>query len=268
MDAIAVLSNGMRLYNEPLARGLACMAGMVPTHELPISETNTEQALADVIREGGFGFFVCRTPRPGLWTFQRGIDGITKMPWGHAGLLIGGEVGVAARARKPSMIMPKPSPRWPNRASWQPPIIVEGIPVNVLRHEIVESQGRVAINSLTAAVDKGEQIIIFTNPDWTMDQKIAMACEAYSWVGEPYDVFEIAKYCFPLVPNPNAMNVCSTLALKCLAAGGDPIKPWCSRHALDPEMIAPGHLFAYGADSHYDAHCIRCKYDDALAVPA
>jgi hypothetical protein len=68
----------------------------------------------------------------------------------------------------------------------------------------------------------------------------------------------------PLVPNPSSLKVCSTLVLTIIAAGDPTIKDWCVRHALNPEQIAPGHLFAYGSDTGCVPHAFGCAYADAL----
>ena len=119
---------------------------------------------------------------------------------------------------------------------------------------------------LRNSLNSGTQTILFTNPNWTREQKIAMAVEAYSWVGEPYDIFEVAHWVWPLVPNPSALKDCSTLVRQIIAAGDPGITDWCRLHGLDPELVAPGHVFAYGADQNDVPYCFGCTYTDALKV--
>ena len=242
------------------------MAGLVPTHEIPVVATDDDAVYRAIEATGGFGFGVTRTVKPGAPSFQRGIDGVTHSPWGHAVMLIGQEIGLRARAARPDLLKAVPSPRWQNTPPGHPVPMVGGIRPVPLRYEIVESQIKVSVADLTAAVGDGEQIIIFTNPAWTLEQKVAMACEAYSWVGEPYDVFEIARWVFPGVPNPAALKVCSSLVLAIIAAVDPDIKRWARMHGLDPELVAPRDIFAYGVDKRFDAHCFRCDLDSAVAA--
>jgi len=271
---LSILSSGIKLFKDDFWRGVGCMSGAIPTHEWPLSETDNEAILRAIEASGGFGFFVCRTPKPGLFGFQRAIDGVTRSGAGHAGLLIGGEIGMRARMTRPGLLIKKPSPRWKNSpthpdniaaghpwtwtADGRPVPWVEGIPATTQRFEIVESQVLVAINSLTASVDKGEQVIIFTNPKWSMKQKVAMACEAYSWVGEPYDPFEIGAWFLSWMINPSEIKACSTLVQKCISAGDQDINLWAKFHHLDPERVAPRDNLAYGIDRELKSWFIKC----------
>jgi hypothetical protein len=265
---MSMLASGIGLFKDDFWRGVGCMAGVVPTHEWPLVQHDHWKVCRDIEDAGGFGFFVCRTPKPGLATFQRAIDGVTRSGAGHAGLLIGEQIGALARIRRPGLMIPKTSSRWKNRPSYAPPIIIEGIATKPRRMEIVESQALVAVNSLTAAVDKGEQIIVFTNTKWTVDQKVAMAIEAYSWVGEPYDVFEIGSWFIPWMFNPKALKVCSTLVEKCVTAGDSDIDLWTRFHKLDVERVAPRDILAYGVDREMKSWCIRCDLPSVIKAEA
>jgi hypothetical protein len=281
-QVLSVLSNGITLFNDDFFRGIACMTGAVQCHELPDVKTDNNALMTSVERAGGFGFAVTRSVKPGLFSYQRGIDGVTRSCWGHTVVGIGEEVGYLARKSKPGLLIKKPSPRWNNSPTHpsnigrgmkitdttdgNPVPWVEGIKPEVKRLEIVESKIYVEVNSLSDKIEKGEQVIFFTNPNWTMDQKVAIACEAYSWVGEPYDIFEIANWVMPLVPNPAKLKACSTLALQCINAGDNSIKDWCKYHGLDPERVAPRDLFAWGADKNLPNFSFRCQYADALKV--
>lgn len=268
MNPLSILESGLKLFKDDTLRGLGCMAGLIPTHEWPIVQTDSERVMREIEAAGGFGFFVCRTPKPGLFGFQRAIDGMTRSGVGHAGMLIGGEVGMRARIVRPSLMIPKKNARWPKRPDWQPPITTEGIkPINQ-RLEIVESQFLVAINSLTSAVDKGEQVVVFTNQKWTMEQKVAMACEAYTLVGEPYDIFEVGRWFIPSMINPASLKVCSTLVQKCITAGDRDIDLWARFHHLDPELVAPRDNLAYGVDRELKSWCFRCDLPGVIAAEA
>lgn len=268
-SVLSVLDCGISLVKDDFWRGVACMSGAVKTHEWPVVETD-QAAFLDVLeREDVTGYFVCRksNPAPGL-SFQRGIDGATRSGAGHAGFLPGRQVARIVRARYPSLLVPKRNVRWPHRPSWQPDIITEGIPETVQRLEIVESQIKVAINSLTAAVDKKEQIIVFTDPRWTEEQKVQMAHEAYTWVGEPYDVLEIAAWVLRWMLNPKTMKACSTLTQHIIGTVDPAIDIWARFHRLDPELVAPRDLLAYGVDHDLRSWCSRCELSSVINTEA
>ena len=268
MDPILpyVFENGLTLFEDNLTRGLGCMAGIIPTHEIPVTKTDEKTILEAVNSSGGFGFAVTRTAKPGLVSYQRGIDGVTRSPWGHGIAIIGEDIGKAARMAKPGLLVPQPSTRWENLKEGYPKPLVGGIAPIPVPFECVESKALVSVTSLKNSLD--EQVIIFINPNWTREQKIAMACEAYSWVGEPYDIFEIGHWVMPFIPNPKNAKACSTLVLQIIAAGDPEIKSWCSRHALNPELIAPRDLFAYGVDKSFNAFGVNCTVRDAVNVLA
>lgn len=264
MQPISVLSNGVKLFNDDFWRGWAATIGLVPLHNLPIVETDNEILLNKIDNLGGFGFAVMRTPIDPPF-FQKQIDGVTRSPWGHCVMVLGEDVGMEARNRYPDLLLPKPSPRW--KASKGHPVPkVEGIRSKSSKYEIVESQAYITVSDLRHAVGRGEQVIFFTNPNWTMDQLINMAVEAYSWVGEPYDVFEIGSWIMSFVPNSKKLKVCSTLVGEIIAAENDSdICGWAYRHGLDMERFAPRDIFAYGSDHKDMQHvCFRCKFEDAL----
>lgn len=267
-NVLSMLDCGMSLVRDNFWRGLACMAGAVKTHEWPVVETDKDKFISDLEREDVTGYFVCRTPNPGKLTFQRAIDGATRSGAGHAGFLVGRQIAEIVRARYPSLLVPKVNARWPNRPPEQPDIITEGIPQAVQRLEIVESQLKVAINSLTAAVDKGEQVIVFTNPRWTEEQKVMMAREAYTWVGEPYDVLEIGAWFMRWMLNPKTMKVCSSLVQKIVATADRDIDIWARFHQLDSELVAPRDLLAYGVDRVLRSWCYRCGLPGVINTEA
>lgn len=272
MSLPITLSSGLTLVNDDFYRGLGCMAGIIPTHEITpafkVDDASIGNALAWLENSGGFGFAVTRYSKPPLFSYQRGIDGVTHSPWGHALMIIGENIGRAARLAKPSLLVPVPSQRWKNVAPGHPVPMIGGIPRKPAKFEVVESKAFVSVTQLEESLNEGTQTIIFTNPAWTREQKIAMAVEAYSWIGEPYDIFEIAHWVMPLVPNPAALKACSTLALKIIAAGDPYIKQWCVLHGLDPELVAPRDIFAYGVDMNYPAMGVGCTVADAIAVKA
>ena len=266
MSLPITLESGLTLFDDDFYRGLGCMAGLVKTHE--VKETKTD---ADVVRKwiddnGGFGFAVSRTVKPGLFSYQRGIDGVTRSPWGHSIMMIGEDIGKAARLAKPSVLIPAPSTRWKNVKPGYPVPMVGGIPVVPHKYECVESKALVAVTDIGYSMDAGEQMVIFINPAWTREQKIAMAVEAYGWVGEPYDIFEIAHWVMPLVPNPAALKACSTLVLQIINAGDPGIKQWCKLHDLDPELVAPRDIFAWGIDNKLPTSSVDCTVEDCLSA--
>jgi hypothetical protein len=269
VNALGYFANGVGIFDDDFYRGVGCMAGFIPTHEIPVVQTDNAAVLAAIDAAGGFGFAVTRLVKPGLFSFQRGIDGVTHSPWGHAVMLVGEAMGLAARVSNPGRVLLHKSERWVNTAPGYPDHLA-GLPMNkwkaASRYETVESKALVEATDLRDSLNPSTQTIVFTNPAWTPQQKLAMAIEAYSWVGEPYDVFEVAHWVAPLVPNPAALKDCSTLVLACIAAGDPGIKDWCRLHGLDPELVAPGHIFAYGADKGYGAHCFGCTMDGAMAA--
>lgn len=268
MSDVPILESGIKLLGNDFFNGLACMAGLTGTHEWPLIKTDKDLFFSDLEREDICGFFVCRTPNPGLFGYQRGIDGVTHSGAGHSGFLAGKKVAELVRIRRPSLLVPKVNARWKNRPVYHPPIITEGIPPKPQRLEIVESQFLVAINSLTASVDKGEQVIVFTNPLWTLEQKVAMACEAYTWVGEPYDVFEVGSWFLSWMFNPAQMNVCSTLVQKCVSAGDRDIDLWARFHKLNPDKVAPRDLLAYGVDRALRSWCYNTELPGVITAEA
>lgn len=265
MSAITTLINGLTLFNDSFWRGWGAVLGLVPLHHVPVVETDANSVLDAIDKSGGFGFGVMRNINPPF--YQKQIDGVTRSPWGHAVMLIGEKIGEAARREKPDLMDKKISHRW-NKSHNGPIPLIEGIDLYPNKFEIVESQMLVAVSDLTNAVQAGEQIVIFTNPNWTMEQKVNMALEAYSWVGEPYDVFEIAKYVIPIMFNPSKLKVCSSLVAKILTASGPAVRLWYARHGLNIEQTPPRDIFAYGSDCNFNNHCFLCRYDDVLDVEA
>lgn len=264
MSVLAVLSNGLKVFSDNFWRGIGALIGFVPLHKLPVVKTNINATLEYIKQNGGFGFVCTRDTDDNLSPFQKLTDGATNSLWPHSMLLIGEEVAKAVRERYPEVLISKPSPRWSHRESWEPPITVEGIDKEIKLYEMVHSQLKVEVDSLHSTLDKGEQCIVFINPKWTFEQKVQMAREAYSWVGEPYDIFEIGNWAIPLIPHSKSLKVCSSLVLKCIAAGDPDILIWCHIHNIDPEKISPGGIFAYGTDTGCIPFCFRCNYEDAL----
>lgn len=260
---LSVLSNGLKIFSDNFWRGLGAAAGIIPLHHIPLAFTDVPALLKKVDDAGGFGFVSTRRAID-ISLFQKMTDGATNNPFGHSQLLIGDDIAHEVRERYPELMELKPSPRWPNRNSYEPPIMVEGISKNVKPYEVVESQLHVAVTSLLDTLNQGEQVVVFINKAWTREQKIQMAREAYSWVGEPYDIFEIGNWAIPLIPHSKSLKVCSSLVCKCIAAGDSKILTWCKLHNIDPEKISPGGMFAYGSDIGCEPYCFRCNYDDVL----
>ena len=114
MNPLSVLSSGLTIFDDDFFSGLACMAGLTSTHEIPVTATDDAAVLAAIDAAGGFGFAVTRLVKPGLFSFQRGIDGVTHSPWGHALMLIGQDIGMSARAAAPGRVPLHKSERWVN----------------------------------------------------------------------------------------------------------------------------------------------------------
>lgn len=259
-----LLSNGITLKDAGFWRAWAAVAELVPLHNLPKVETDclkTEQLLNEIEEAGGFGIVVTRKVKGGV--YQKLIDGKTYSPWGHAAFLIGRKIGNKVREQYPDVMRKKDSFRWDVPPGHFVPEI-EGIPPKANRFEIVESKAVVEVGNLWTALDDDEQVIVFINPEWTEKQKIAMAREAYSWVGEPYDIFEIGKHGFPWIPNSKRLKACSSLVAKVLSVGDANFVPWCRKYAIDPEMFTPRDVFAYGADKQMTPYCFNCTCVDAL----
>lgn len=252
----------VEIVKDDFWRGWLTILGITKCHNLPVVQTNQDELLKAIHRLGGFGFWVSRNI--GNPVFQRGIDGVTASPWGHAGMLIGEYIGNLARIKCPELKTRRKSKRW-RPIKGYPDVWLPPIKSQPSKFEVVESQAEVTHRDLTDTLNMGEQVIVFIPEHWSDLQRVAMAIEAYSWVGEPYDVFEIGSH-FMQMFNPARLKVCSSLTLQCIAAGAPGIIDWCKRHGLDPEKVSPRDIFAYGADLEMPNYCFRCDYRDALAV--
>lgn len=262
---LSILSNGIKLFSDDFWRGVGAAIGIVPLHHVPITYTNKYDVLKQIEAAGGFGFVSTRRP-DNISLFQKLVDGATRSPFAHSQLLIGEDIAKEVRKRYPEVMRAKPSPRWKGRRSYEPSVIIEGINRDALNHEIVESRLLVSVSSLLDTLKQGEQAVVFINPNWTREDKIRMAREAYSWVGEPYDVFEIGNWAVPLIPHSKSLKVCSSLVCRCLSVVDDDILVWCRLHGIDPERISPGALFAYGSDTGCIPYCFRCTYTDVMGA--
>lgn len=230
---------------------------------LPITETNSKKFLTEVDAAGGFGFAVTRAVNPSI--FQRLIEFFTGSVWGHCVMVIGEDIGQEARRIKPSILHKKQSHRWTNRSPGHPVPLIEGIRHAPLKHETVDSNALVQVSDLSKWIEAGEQIVFFANPDWTLTQKLVMAIEAYSWVGEPYDVFEIGNWLTRLIPNPSRLKVCSSLIYQIIVTGDLKIMNWTHSKKINGEKFAPRDVFDYGSDhSDFIKCCFRCRFEDAL----
>lgn len=262
---IKLLSNGIKLIDGSFWRAWAAVLGWVPLHNLPEKKMTSAQR-ADLLNEveqaGGFGFIVTRQIKGNM--FQKLIDGATYSPWGHAQILIGANIGEKTRKKYPGLMIPKPSPRWLSRSKCHPFPTVEGIDAVSYKTEIVESRATVEVGNLHTTLNDNTQAIIFINPKWTEAQKIKMARESYSWVGEPYDIFEIAHHGFPGLPNPENLKVCSSLVAKILSVGDPGLTEWCNQYKINIEKFTPRDLFAYGASTDCMPYAFRCDYTESL----
>jgi hypothetical protein len=252
-EVLSLLYNGFPLHVDDTWRGIEMMTGIISTPELPVVETNNKVILDAIYASGGFGFAVSRTIKPGFMAFQRGIEGVTRSYWGHSKMIIGDDIGMEARKRNPDIV--------------EAEVLLGKVPKIPSRLEVVESQALVAVTDLSDVMGNSEQMIVFVNPTWTREQKVQMALEAYSYVGRPYDIAEIAKWVLPGIPNPTFLKVCSSLVNQIIYAGDPTIDDWCRDHGLNPQQVAPRDTFAFGSDKKFATYSFRCSYADAL-VPA
>lgn len=266
MKPISVLSNGIQLFKDDFWRGWAAALGLIKLPNIPYAGTNNIYRLKEIRRMGGFGFIVTRLVKPNF--FQKQITGVTRSPWGHAKMLIGEEIGKATRRKYPDLLDKIKSPRWKNPKKGYPVPMIQGIRINPSKFEVVESNLYVEITDFGNITDKQEeQAIFFTDLNWSTDQKIEMAREAYTWVGEPYDVFEIGSWISSIFPNTKRLKTCGTLVGKILSLGKIGFIEWIKLHGLDIEKIAPREIFAFGTDNkNYKHFCFHCLYQDAIHI--
>lgn len=263
MNSTPIGTYGKIGEKDDLLRAWLTAFKLLPTHNFLVVQTDKSVLLKKIHEAGGFGFGVTRAIKPPF--YQRLIDGMTNSGWGHAIFSIGEEVGIEVRKRYPDVLDKKPSPRWGMNRSGHPVPLVEGIPVCPSKYEVVESQKLVAVTDLADLLVDGQQVVMYTS-NWTMEQKVRMAVEAYSWVGEPYDIFEVGSWALPFFPNTSRLKVCSSLVAQILQIDNPIFKEWCVLKGLDIEKIAPRDIFEYGYGLDFTAHCFNCDFSDILAV--
>lgn len=276
-------SSGITLLKDDAKRGLMTGVGLAPLHNLPIYAVDEEAFAQAVEAAGGFGVFVCRKPE-NLGLLQKLIDGTTHSAMLHSGVVVGEEIGRAARLAKPELTLRRPSPRWVNSPTHPENLhlklrdidTTDGLPVPWIggikpapgRLETVEADfPKFKVKSLADLIAAGEQILFFYDPTWTREQKVAMAIKAYSQVGEPYDFPELFSWWIKLViPNSALASVCSTGTGEVLDVVGKAFSNWCAMNHYDPELIAPRDIFAFCADTKLACIECRCKFSDALEL--
>lgn len=276
-------ASGITLIKDDAKAGIMAGLGMAPLHNLPIYAVDAESFARQVEEVGGFGVFVCRKLGK-LNLLQKFIDGTTHSAWLHSGVVIGEEIGRAARLARPDLTLRRPSPRWVNSPTHPDNLhlklpenrTTDGLPVPKIggikptptRLETVEADFPIfKTKSLCDTISAGEQILFFYDKTWTPAQKVRMAIEAYTQVGEPYDFFELFAWWVKfIIPNSALANVCSTSIGEVLDVVERRFSNWCDRNQYDPELIAPRDTFAYCADVKMSHLECRCSLEDALAL--
>lgn len=252
----------LSLFDPAWWRGWSRILGLSKPFDLKFVSTTRESFLKSVREAGNFGFGVTHNMNPGF--FQKGIEGATQSPWHHAFSLIGAEIGEKARKARPDLMERKPSPRWETRPGYYKPKIQGINPIPSL-YEVVEAKIQMSVTDMLRDIlNNDEQVILFTPQNWTEEQKVKMAIELYSWVGEPYDVPEIGNYVLPISPNSSNAKCCSTLAAQGMRIADNTIDIWCKQHQIDIQRIPPRDIFLFGAEQKYLAHCFQCDFQDAV----
>jgi hypothetical protein len=194
---------------------------------------------------------------------------VTDSATGHAGLFVGKQRGQQIRVKHPDLLSYRQLPE----DEWQGHILMP-IPRNVLDYEIIESQALINTNTFSNAIKDGEQVIAFIR-DFSDSQIDAILYAAYYMYGAPYDIFEIAKWIFPFIPNPNALKVCSSY-VECALEGERPdvrrgndygdisVHDWLETNGYDPEKVSPGALGKYlFSNSLYTPIAFNCDIKEA-----
>lgn len=269
MSPLLQLPNALSIFDERNTfYGVLGGLGLVPLKDIPWAVTDNDLLLDDLMQriDLGEGPWILCTRRilRQAGFFQKSIQAVTDSIWQHNALLIGKYWGKRARMANPDLLDKRESPRWV-RSSWQPKVMIGGIDKIPMPFECIESQMYVATKSLKKMIKPGDQVIAFTNPHWTDEQRLKIVLEAYSWYGEPYDVLEIARRIFPWVPNSKRQKVCSTQLATWVSAGDYTMHAWARRHGLNPEYLAPRDIFNYCVDTGaYGNTDINCSLEDAL----
>lgn len=265
MDILSGLSvasstvNSKRLFMDVLAG-----FGAFKLKEWEYVSTDDAGVLKEIGKRKGPWLAVTRNVKPGF--YQKGIQYDTNSAAQHMHFGVGDTLGCLARVTNPGKVFKHVSPRWKN------PTIDHfcGLDprTNLLpsKFELVQSSALVEVKDLRDVIGKDEQVVVFTFPDLTDAERLAMAVEAYSLVGEPYDVFEIAKRFFFLIPNPKALKVCSTLTLGIWDAGNKQFKSWATSQGLDPESISPrdGLDFCLSPNTRAEAFCFHTDIESVV----
>lgn len=233
--------------------------GWLSVPSLPYVKTDNEKLLQKLKESGSPALIVTRSINPGF--FQRGIMGRTKHWSQHAELYIGEDLGKKARIEKPDLLIKKPSPRWKGReqGSGAPPILIEGISKNPNEFETVTSGATVVTDDMRSVIREGEQAIAWLYTGWSERQKLDMVLEAYSWYGEPYDVFEIVNWILPFFPNPSGMHTCAVAVATWIGEHDKRLVKWLEDNKMDPERIAPRDMVLWAADLKMEPVCFNCS---------
>jgi hypothetical protein len=260
MNFLGILS----LFDPGWWRAWGAVLGLRKLHMLTVVKTDRENFLKNVRASGNFGFGVTHNINPQF--FQKGIDGATEHWAAHAFFLIGKDIAEKARKADPTIMNERESPRWKKYSGYPVPRI-GGVDARANDYEVVEAKIKMSVTDMLRDIlNNDEQVVLFTPQNWTEAQKVAMALEAYSWVGEPYDVPEIGNYVLFLSPNSKSSKCCSTLVAQIIRAGDDAIVTWCKNHKVDFERIPPRDIFVFGMDMNYPYLCWQCAMKDALAA--
>jgi len=253
-------------------------AGIGSVITLPVVKTNN-QALYQQLQEHGGPAILCTTAINAS-SFGRAVKKQTNSPWYHSELCIPYDLAKKARATCPDLMVRKPSPRWRNSPThpdnlkmnmrWsdttdgRPVPWVQGIPAKPKEFECVSSGLYVVIDELQSVTREDEQVIAWLPTDWTEDDKLAIAIEAYKWVGEIYDIFEIGNWVLPFIPNPPDIKVCSTATETFIAGGDYSILNWMIAQGLDPQRIAPRDIANWCVSRGFEPLCFQCSFEDYI----
>jgi hypothetical protein len=239
-----------------LWEGLAGGFGWLPIPQMSVVKTDVATAMQMMEDHGGPAPMLCCSDTPGF--FERGISRVTNSWSQHAALFVGKRNGQMIRAKHPDLL----KARELQGDNWQGHILPP-VPASTNDFEVIESQALINTNTLPNFTGEGRQMVAFLR-DWTDSEIDAVLYKAYSMYGAPYNLFDIAKYLFPLVPNPHFIKVCSTY-VECAVSERDAyMTDWLRAGGVDPDQCSPGDVGRYFfSNTKYTPVLFRCNLREA-----